>query len=1093
MRRAGGPPGGGGGGGALKILAIAALAVFVLAGVAAAALYVMGPADLIRAQIVARVKAETGRDLVIGGPSSFAFWPSLGVTMADVSLSAPPGMTAPPLVGMKGLTVSVGLLPLLKREVTVERLVLTEPNFHLAVDANGRKSWDFAKTSAGLRTPIRLAQAAPADGAAMSDAPPPGAADPSAAADPTPVPAAAPAIGLEQIALGDVRIERGTLTYQDARSGASETVSGIDLKLTLPSINGTATADGGLTWRGEALALNAQLTSPKALLEATPVQVTAALSGQPIDARFEGAVTLGTSVDVDGDVALKGGSLRSLLAYAGGLAGVPGTGGSDPFNITGKLRAANGTYTMSGLNAAIDKAKGTGDIAVTLGGTRPVLKANLKLAELDLNPYLTGAGPAPAAPAAKKAAAPQPAAPPAGAPAATPDSAQSINDLLNADPAAAPPANGSPQVRGFTQQLGLSDAPLDLSGLSAVQADVSLDASRIRIQDAVIDRLKGRVEIGERLITLSLADVVAFDGRGSGFVTVDARAPVAAVGSNLTFDGFSLLPLAKLAGVKALSGSGKVGGKIAMAGQGTSERQIADTLAGDAKLTLSGGQLKYTSADQTHEIAGLDLALGVTSFTSPLTAQGGLTWNSEKVTFDGTLSTLKELADARPVALKAKVAGRPLTASFDGTIAYGEAPSANGAVAIKTPSVRTLAGWVGSPLPPGPGFGPLDLTGKVVTDGARYALNGGKVALDGETATGDVSVNLAGARPAIKANLRISGLNLNTYLGELGTARAPQPRETGSTAAKPAKSKVPEVRGYTQRGGWSQESYDLGALGLVDVDAKLALGRLLYKQIKVGASQLTVGLKNRVLKTDFTEVQLYSGRGKGLVAVDASDPALPKVVTNLNVTGVDVLPLLKDAADLDWLAGKGNLALGVTGQGKSQRALMGALGGSADLKVNDGAIVGINIPGMLRNIGQGKLGGLSSAPTEKTDFSEMSSSWAINSGVARNSDLKLAGPLIRVTGEGAVKLGERTIDYTLKPKIVADTRGQGGAVDIGGLEVPLKIQGPWEKPKFVPDVKGILKDPNKVIDSVKEIGKQFKGKNANELLDGLLGGKKTAP
>jgi AsmA protein len=100
----------------------------------------------------------------------------------------------------------------------------------------------------------------------------------------------------------------------------------------------------------------------------------------------------------------------------------------------------------------------------------------------------------------------------------------------------------------------------------------------------------------------------------------------------------------------------------------------------------------------------------------------------------------------------------------------------------------------------------------------------------------------------------------------------------------------------------------------------------------------------------------------------------------------------------------------------------------------------------------------------------------------------LVGPLIRVTGAGAVKLGERTIDYTLKPKIVADARGQGGAIDIGGLEVPLKVQGPWEKPKFAPDLGGVLKDPNKAVDAIKEIGKQFKGKDAKEVLRGLFGG-----
>ena len=712
--RPGPPDDDGGGSGILKILSIAFLAVVGLAAAGAAALYVAGPADLVRDQIVTRVKQQTGRDLVINGATSFTFYPALGVSMGDVALSAPPGMTAPPLVTIKNLTASVALMPLLSREVEVKEVRLEEPVVSLQVDTAGRKSWDFAVNLVPT-SPVRFAQAS----------------DPNLATDAQPGAAMlvdGSLTSIERIALGDVRIVNGSLLYNDQRTGTAETASAIDLVIAAPSFDGTATANGKFRFRDEPLELTSEITSPAGFLRASSGRVVAHLKGAPIDLRYEGTARFAGTTDLDGNLAVSSPSLHRLAAFANNQK--PSAGEDRPLAVTGKLTAAGNTWTLSGATGAIERTKGTGDIAVTTGGVRPIVKANLKFAELDLNAILGYArsepAPAPTPSDPKTAPAATPANPPAP---------QSIEDLLNADPA------------------------------------------------------------------------------------------------------------------------------------------------------------------------------------------------------------------------------------------------------------------------PGP-----------------------------------------------------------------------------------------QVRGYTKRAGWDQDPYDFTVLNAVDADARITSGRLFYKDIKIGQSLMALALKAGVLKAEFTDVQLYGGRGKGLVAIDASDLAFPRITTNVALDGVEGRPLLKDAADLDWLDGKAKITAGVTGQGKNQSAIMNSLGGSADIAITDGAIVGVNIPGMLRNAGQGKFGGLSSEPTEKTDFSEMSSSWAINNGVARNSDLKLVGPLIRVTGDGAVKLGERAIDYTLKTKIVSDARGQGGPIDIGGLEVPLKVQGPWEKPKFAPDLKGVFKDPDKAVETIKEIGKQFKGKDAKEVLRGLFGG-----
>ena len=82
-------------------------------GVGAATFLIMSPpTDYIRREIIATVKAETGRDLTIGGGASFTIFPSLGLRLNEVALSAPPGMGGEPLLKAANFDVGVRLMPL---------------------------------------------------------------------------------------------------------------------------------------------------------------------------------------------------------------------------------------------------------------------------------------------------------------------------------------------------------------------------------------------------------------------------------------------------------------------------------------------------------------------------------------------------------------------------------------------------------------------------------------------------------------------------------------------------------------------------------------------------------------------------------------------------------------------------------------------------------------------------------------------------------------------------------------------------------------------------------------------------------------------
>ena len=113
--------------------------------------------------------------------------------------------------------------------------------------------------------------------------------------------------------------------------------------------------------------------------------------------------------------------------------------------------------------------------------------------------------------------------------------------------------------------------------------------------------------------------------------------------------------------------------------------------------------------------------------------------------------------------------------------------------------------------------------------------------------------------------------------------------------------------------------------------------------------------------------------------------------------------------------------------------------------------------------------------------------------MANNSDLQLRGPLLRLTGGGEVNIVKENLDYVVRPKLVASLEGQGGQQsDLQGLEVPVRIKGPWKTPRISPDIEGIVNDPaaltNTIDNAAKAIKKLGKNKDFESMIKGVLNG-----
>jgi AsmA protein len=311
-----------------------------------------------------------------------------------------------------------------------------------------------------------------------------------------------------------------------------------------------------------------------------------------------------------------------------------------------------------------------------------------------------------------------------------------------------------------------------------------------------------------------------------------------------------------------------------------------------------------------------------------------------------------------------------------------------------------------------------------------------------------------------------------------GSRNAPA---AGSQTAPPASA--PSATAPRKVRGWRDDPIDLALLQLADADIALSVGRLAYKDMAAGPGRLSLVIKGGAMSMTLESIELYGGRGKGLVTLDAT-AEVPVVSANLALVSVSMPGLLGDALGLEWLDGRGNVTLALAGQGQTERQIVEGLNGKLDMAVADGAMIGADVGKIIARLQQGRFTNLTPAPGDRTPFSELSGRFEIVNGVATSRDMRLVSTHVNLDGEGTFALGERQMNCELRAKISGGKRGEGTALNVGSLELPVTISGPWERPTYG------IKGQEQILETVKQVGKRLKSKDVDQTIRGLIGGDK---
>jgi AsmA protein len=477
------------------------------------------------------------------------------------------------------------------------------------------------------------------------------------------------------------------------------------------------------------------------------------------------------------------------------------------------------------------------------------------------------------------------------------------------------------------------------------------------------------------------------------------------------------------------------------------------------EFDIQNGHLVYLDerTGTRGEVSAFNLRLEEISFDRPIRIDLSARFDGRPVTVTGEVGPVGREIGKAPVPLDVRLSAfNELKVRLDGRLEnLTAAPRFDLTLDVASFSPRTLMAATGKDFPletaDATVLSRVALKAGLQGTAEAVTVSGGVLTLDDTTA----HFSLQGKefeKPALAFELKLDTIDVDRYL--------PVP---GKTAAAGESGKA------------SAKKTDYAPMRKPVIDGAIHIGEL---KVQGGAMRdIAVKVSGRKGRYAFNPVSaaLYGGGLAGSGVFDVQGAA-PRIRLDLTLEDIQARPLLVDFVQKDVLEGTLNAVAALDMAGDSPERIKPTLGGKGRLNFSDGAIKGIDLAGMARNVKAAF--GLAETPAQRprTDFSELNVPFTLTNGRFHTPDARLASPFLRLRAAGSADLVQETLDFRVEPKVVATLKGQGDTAERSGLGVPILVAGTFAQPTFRPDLEGLAKqrlqeaigDPEKLKETLKQ-------------------------
>jgi AsmA family protein len=303
----------------IKILVVLVLLVVVaLAGV-----ILTTDINQYKGQIVQAVKDNTGRDFEISGDLQLAASLIPTVAIEGVSLGNANWSKEKTMLSVGKFEVQVALMPLLKKNIQVNRIILIEPNIHLETNKEGVGNWVFAE-----KTPEKKDTTTETASGEM------------------------PSLNVNEIV-----IEKANLTYIDGVKGTTQKLHIEELSVEADSFSKPLNLVLEASYNDIPITASGELGSVNSLKDNEEFTIDVEASVNKIEITTKGKIAKPKDAKgFDVTLTLNMDSLASVSEIT--KQELPAVG---PINVSGNFMEKDGAYILSSLKADIDKTTISGE------------------------------------------------------------------------------------------------------------------------------------------------------------------------------------------------------------------------------------------------------------------------------------------------------------------------------------------------------------------------------------------------------------------------------------------------------------------------------------------------------------------------------------------------------------------------------------------------------------------------------------------------------------------------------------------------------------------------------------------------------------
>ena len=459
------------------------------------------------------------------------------------------------------------------------------------------------------------------------------------------------------------------------------------------------------------------------------------------------------------------------------------------------------------------------------------------------------------------------------------------------------------------------------------------------------------------------------------------------------------------------------------------------------------GSLLYIDrvSGQRKEITDISLTLRDVSLESPIGLAFSARIDGQPVSLEGEVGPVGQnpMKGSLPLELRVQALNQ-LDLSMKGALSdLGTSKSFDLALEASPFSPRDLTSALGQPFPIATtdpkALSHVALKLQAKGDAQAVSLSDGLLELDASRLTFSAGARNF-SRPDLTFDLHLDKIDLDRYLPP-AQEKEPGAKEAGEKA--PAREAKPP---------------DYEPLRRLILDGTLRIDEMTARGLRMQDMLVKIAARDGILQLDPADVKLYEGSVSSKARVDVQGKE-PKSRLDVQMSGIQAGPLVRDLADKDIIEGVVQGDVSINTVGDQPDPIKRSLNGRGEFLFKDGAIVGVDLANMVRNV-QSAFGMAEKTGGErpKTDFTALRAPFTIRNGVVDTTGTELRSPLLRVVASGTANLVDEILDMRVEPKVVATIKGQGDTEERSGIRVPVLVTGPFSHPKFRPDLKGMFEE-----------------------------------